>query len=174
MNPSVAADKLIAEHAGEIKDFLISMGITHDDYFQVPPDKADMGLRLRTTADDKPEINIKNRAMREFMHGFGYLYTNAMGMGGSHRQIFTTTIPLDMMNKPYRVTGVSRVVTGEYYPPGGGYDRDGNYDYECGGLSEPKHHRILDLNTGTIHGELPGYQWNGFWIEDVHLEKLDA
>ena len=66
------------------------------------------------------------------------------GLGGRERKLWTEEQP-DLVNHRWSVVGKRTAMTGLYYPPGGGYGYDGDYDYEPGGLEKAKGHLILKL-----------------------------
>lgn len=83
---------------------------------------------------------IREKVLREVAYGLA----RQDGFGGRQRTLHTKEIP-DILGQEFCVTGIRTVKTGTYYPPTGG--RGGYYgdewDYEPGGLSDEKTHRLV-------------------------------
>jgi hypothetical protein len=92
--------------------------------------------------------------------------------GGRERKLFTEMIE-DHKGKLFKVHGVKIHKTGTYFAPSGGYScYDGYYDYDCGGLSNEKTHKILEIfptrNNPIFMNSLSPF----FRIEAIHVEKI--
>jgi hypothetical protein len=74
------------------------------------------------------------------------------GLGGKERRLWTEEQP-DVLNHRWFVSGKRVAMTGTYYPPGGRYTYDGDYDYEPGGLEHAKGHLLLKLNRRDWLGD---------------------
>ena len=87
------------------------------------------------------------------------------GFGGKDRKIFTEEFP-EYVGRTAHVMSIKFCKTGEYFAPSGGYSYySGEYDYEPGGLSKEKTHKILELNL--YH---PTKMFEALRIEAIHVE----
>lgn len=113
----------------------------------------------------KPGENFSH----EFIKAIAMRRVKERGFGGNERSIHYIDESEDALYYKYlgagimypkKVVGKRVAKTGTYFPPtNGGYDHDGYYDGDPGGLSDMKTHIILTLDN---------YQQ----IEAIHVTKL--
>lgn len=177
LTPEIAGHKLAMEHAKEIAEFLKSIGCDSRRYFD---STRKWVSETKTFSDERNYIiHEDHRAMRKFLHGLGYLYGHAKGLGDGKRKIFYE--PFEIADDPdgqwvWEVVDMKTVVTGDYFGPSGGYDGySGEYDYEPGGLHDQKSHRIARLGlipSAYTLGQLRAVDDQGLWMNTVDLEKI--
>ena len=87
---------------------------------------------------------LRGRVIEKVLREIAYGLAKADGFGGRQRTLHIKEIP-DILGQEFRVMGIRTVKTGIYYPPAHG--RSGwygeEYDYEPGGLSDEKTHRLV-------------------------------
>lgn len=119
------------------------------------------------------------RTKDKIIGALGYYYLGRVKrFGGSERKIYTIRkedyVKINTDNV-WKVTKYKMVVTGTYYPPGGGYNYYGEYDYEPGGLSNMEQHKILQLEHGWPFirpvDNFNEYQFGEGWIEAKNVER---
>ena len=165
MNVRLAVAELRKTHTKEIREFLLSIGITKFTKLKLLSDTYEL-------SDD--------RIMNKFMDGLGYIYNNSNGFGGKTRKIFSEYDEV-LDGATVGVVQTAQVMTGTYIGPSGGYDSyNGEYWSESGGLEDRKSNRIVKVNIVdygrnyplSLHAEHPDQQWSGLWIEGSNCEKI--
>lgn len=111
------------------------------------------------------------KLFRDIVNSIAYAVVGESFRCGNERKIYTEKQPY-LTDMEFKVHHKYVVRTGQYYPSSGGYDSfSGEYDYECGGLSKPKNHIILNLTTDD---EIRAYDVPKYYmaIESCNVEKL--
>ena len=145
-----------------IKEPILFERVGYDNSFQSNYKSTDeeYGTKVR-----KFILNDLNMSMDKFLYGkiisaINYEVTGRKKKSGAERKIF---------NKPDRycylkgreieVSEIKFVKTGKYVPPYNSQDYYGEWDFEPGGLTEEKTHKILTLDNGDM-------------IESIYVEKV--
>lgn len=98
---------------------------------------------------------------RKIVQALAYAKCKNERFGGSTRLIYTKDSP-EIAGYKGLVTDIKWVVTGEYYAPSYYESMDGG-DYEPGGLTDQKRHKILEVS--------PDKTYQHFWIEAKNTKK---
>jgi hypothetical protein len=159
-------DKIVAERSKEIEDFVdkffnkvTNINVTDINEKEENPE----GIHKIFAVDCGTELS---RTGQEIAKALAYSEIKIKGFGGKERKLFTKREE-KFTNEIFYVHSIKIHKTGIYYPPGGGY-YCGEYDYECGGLKNPKTHKILSVsprNTRLLSFE-------DIRIEAIHVEKI--
>lgn len=119
---------------------------------QLKPEHEDVGIF-------KTEIVVP----RELVHAIAYIRVRQNRYGGNVRSIHYIddfiSIPTD---KIYQITGKKVVKTGTRFASSGSYDRNGEYDYEPGGLEDCKTHILVQIM----------HEFKTLWIETCNIKKI--
>lgn len=143
-----ALEKVVELHLDKTLAFLSDIGLPAviKPTFMSPPPDDSAGIRDMSSPVDKMP-----RHLQEIMRALAYAYVRKEGFGGNKRQIFTETWP-DLMEKKAYVQGIKYCKTGKYFRPRSwqtwtdyGYE----YEYDPGGLSHEKTHKILQLGINS-------------------------
>lgn len=105
--------------------------------------------------------DLKGRAYRKLLDAVCFAEVAKRGMGGKERALhYLETVPMgslyrdgqlpDMTGQTLPVESKRCVQTGTYYAPWSGQDYEGGWDYEPGGLTNPKTHVLLNVGIGEI------------------------
>ena len=116
----------------------------------------------------------KTRTFQKIVKALAYRYIGTNGFGGNERKIYTYLIDQEIWQYQ-EVMDKAVVKTGFYFPPGGGYDYWGEYDWEPGGLDKEKTHILLFIGYGFLKEEIiqmfSTHKYHG-WIEACNVEKI--
>lgn len=107
--------------------------------------------------------DLKGRAYRKLLDAVCFAEVAKRGMGGKERslhyyqtaeqgEVFVLGADWrpDYTGYELIVSGKRCVQTGTYYAPWSGQDYEGGWDYEPGGLTNPKTHVLLNVGIGEI------------------------
>lgn len=110
------------------------------------------------------------RFISRIAEGLAYHIVGSRMRDGAVRKLFYVTEdgdhPLNWLNHDYPVGSIKEVreikivKTGRYFSPCTSHGYEGDYDWEPGGLSNEKTHKLLRV----------GY--TGYWIEAINVEKV--
>lgn len=153
--------EIYSEHWGELTVFLEKLGWNRTNYW----------------GDSKTDKKSTHNVIREI----AYLVLKHRKFGGNVRSIHTTPLKMEVEGVSFKIQKIKYVKTGEYYSPVSSFGMDG-YDYEPGGLTDQKTHKILyvvpdDDNLWSLP-ENEDVDWlnvdeqDGFWIENNNVEKV--
>lgn len=139
------------------------------DYLPEVEEKFRPALLKLLEYDNEP-TGKAGRALMKVYQELAYLLATEDGFGGKERSLHTVELP-ELVGQEFNVSAVKTVMTGTYYPPSGWYSWEGEYDFEPGGLSECKAHRL-------VQGFAQFGVWRRpencpeLWIEARCLEKV--
>lgn len=122
-------------YTDKIKSFL-------DDLFPKESSKIE-GMILSVDTDWKKMV-----VYDKIVNALGYYYLQLEGFGGKERKLFLKERPM-FKDDYFYVSNIGIAQTGTYYSPSGCYDSYGESDWEPGGLSNRKTHKILQLTRGN-------------------------
>lgn len=111
------------------------------DYLEIARTK--YGAQLRHDMGD----HLVERALHQIAYGLA----KTDGFGGNERSLHMKDCP-ELLGHEFNVSGIRTVLTGTYYPPYEHRDMSGLPDYEPGGLTDRKAHRLV---TGLCFYEIP-------------------
>lgn len=120
--------------------------------------------------------NLKSPVFHEIQKKMAYALVEQKKFGGPERKVHTKYIE-DLKGLVTKVGYIRFVHSGKYFPSSGGYDcYSGEYDYEPGGLSERKVHKILVLDkmidTNIMDSRKRFADENYYKIEACWVEKI--
>ena len=106
----------------------------------------DILILLRTV-----KVSRWKKVTKEIVKSLAYDLIHKRIRTGNVRKIYTERRE-ELIGKKVKVMGKSLARTGTYYPPtGGGTDYNGEYDYEPGGLKDPKTHVIFEFAESGVY-----------------------
>lgn len=124
-------------------EFVVRVGYPRDVESYATPEVEDAVAEMLTKLGC-PSPYTK-RGFRKVVDSVAYCLAKRNGFGGNERSLHLESKP-ELLNQVFVVDAVRTVMTGSYYPPSGGYGGyEGDYDWEPGGLSNAKAHRLLTL-----------------------------
>lgn len=95
--------------------------------------------------------HLCKRTREKTLWKLAYFKAKIEGFGGTLRSVHFCEDQVNLVGRTAEVIGVLCKQTGEYYGPTGGYcSYTMEYDYECGGLSNQKTVKILELDLDPI------------------------
>jgi hypothetical protein len=115
----------------------------------------------------------KYKAYDKIIKALAYEHLASKGFGGKERKIYSEQRQ-ELLGITAKVKNIFIKKTGIYFAPSGGYDYFGEYDYDSGGLSNEKTHKILELDHWVSNGGICSTEWetNYIKIEACNVEKI--
>ena len=143
---------LLTNNKKEIHDFLKSLGVKFSPtYF----------------GDEAVDGGHFSPRLDKLLSEIAYLKIKSNRFGGRIRSIYTKSEP-DYQDAIVNVVKTKVVRTGEYYAPSFHSSYDGD-DYDCGGLSNSKSHKIVQFSR---YGANSFFSGDEPWIEVKNVQKI--
>lgn len=125
------------EFITEINEFKIKL----ENKFR--PIKNDVNNKFKISLD----LNnlIDDKLTNKIVNAIAYDYLRYNRFGGNERKLYIKQVE-ECKGEICLVSRIKIVKTGKYFSPSGGYDSySGEYDYEPGGLTNEKTHKLLEI-----------------------------
>ena len=108
-----------------------------------------LGVKFKKVDFGTEEVDggMMSPKLNKVINEITYLKMKSNRFGGRTRSIHTKSAS-DIKGRTFYVTGIKFVKTGEYFSPSGGYNYEGEFDYDPGGLTNEKTHKILEFSYG--------------------------